>query len=348
MANSLLVTRASSTNKLSVAERFAGETPAQIAQHEDIARRHRPRRNANDAALLVNLRVKELQRIYADKYGAGCLPDDDAGHADLRLMADHLAQIDSSRIRLWAATWMPTLTTADLEAIITEVGTGRRWKADALALELGLDDATRTRLKIKTIGAIDCRKAQRTKRRRAKRVTAARARRAKAGAKPREQSAAATKPWLKEGISKSTYYRRRATQKLGLETLETNSRPIDRRSSIEKDQCHEAPSGTTDLEQGHGGETKALIAKPLTLPCFRVRKPCDQKRLDPIAGLEPVSVQSASGKQRSSPVAPVERARRHLHAVATAVAQSPNPELWSYLLVAASAAWARAKAGADG
>ena len=138
------------------------------------------------------------------------LPDDDAGRADLRLMADHIAQIDARLIRTWAATWMPTIPPAELDALIVSVGAGRHWKADALARELGLDDATRDRLRIRTIGAIDCGKAKRMTRRRRKRIAADRARRVRAGARPHAQSASATQPWLNEGISRRTWYRRRA------------------------------------------------------------------------------------------------------------------------------------------
>jgi hypothetical protein len=40
----------------------------------------------------------------------------------------------------------------------------------------------------------------------------------------------------------------------------------------------------------------------------------------------------------------LERARLRLQAVASAVARSPEPERWQHLIVAASGAWARAKA----
>lgn len=179
------ITRASLTNKPSVAGTFAGETPAQIAKHREIARRHR--RRCNDSAFIPRLRIAELQRIFVFTYGARCLPDDDAGRADLRLMADHLAQIDPGMLRPWAATWMPTLPDTELDALIAKVSTGRRWKADALARELGLDDATRTRLNIKTIGALDCGKTKRMTRRHRKRIAADRARRARAGASPHAQ-----------------------------------------------------------------------------------------------------------------------------------------------------------------
>ncbi|MFY9958917.1 hypothetical protein [Bradyrhizobium sp.] len=82
---------------------------------------------------------------------------------------------------------MPTLPDTELDALIAKVSTGRRWKADALARELGLDDATRTRLNIKTIGALDCGKTKRMTRRHRKRIAADRARRARAGASPHAQ-----------------------------------------------------------------------------------------------------------------------------------------------------------------
>ena len=59
------------------------------------------------------------------------------------------------------------------------------------------DGAIWTRLKIKTIGAIDCGKAKCMTCRRRKRIAAYRARRAKAGARPHAQSAAANHGALK-------------------------------------------------------------------------------------------------------------------------------------------------------
>jgi hypothetical protein len=43
-----------------------------------------------------------------------------------------------------------------------------------------------------------------------------------------------------------------------------------------------------------------------------------------------------------------ERARRHLQAVASAVARSPDPERRQHLIVAAAGAWARAKKTMEG
>jgi len=253
--------------------RFAGETPQQIADHREIARRHR-RRN-DGASFLPRLRIAELQRIFVMHYREKRLPDDDAGHADLRLMADHLAQIDPRLIRPWVATWMPTLPAAELDTLIADVGTGRRWKADALARELGLDDATRTRLKIKTIGAVDCGKSKRMNRRRRRRIAADRARRARAGAHSHAQSAAATQPWIDEGISRRTWYRRRAQ----VGTVGTESRPLVRSTSIEEVQCQGTPADTAGPAREQGAEASTFTAKPLPSPSFRVRRSRDQGRV---------------------------------------------------------------------
>jgi hypothetical protein len=282
------VTRTSLTNKASIAGTFPGETPTQIAQHQEIARRHR-RRCKDGTALIPRLRIAELQRIFVFNYGARCLPDDDAGRADLRLMADHLAQIDPRLIRPWAAAWMPTLTPAELDALVEQVGSGRRWKADALARELGLNDATRTRLKIKTIGAVDCGKSKRMNRRCRKRIAADRARRARAGARPHAQSAAATQPWIDEGISRRTWYRRRAQ----VGTVGTESRPLVRSTSIEEVQCQGTPADTADPAREQRAEASTFTAKPLPSGSFRMDQLSGQATLDPIAGLEKTSANAA-------------------------------------------------------
>jgi hypothetical protein len=313
MAVDRQVTCARTTGK----NRFAGETPQQIAKHRNIARRHC--RHRNDAAFIPRLRIKELQRIFAMHYREKRLPDDDAGRADLCLMVDHLAQIDPRLIRPWAATWAPWLSSNETDALIAEVGPGKRWKADALARELGLDDATRTRLKIRTIGAVDCGKVKRMTRRRRKRIAADRARRAKAGARPHAQSAQSLMPWIEAGISRATYYRRRRIQMTASETVETETRPIVRStSSIASDNVE-------PQRREQGAEASTFTAKPLSSPSFRADQWCAQDGIAEAMGCEEV-------------------ARAHVQAVASAAARSPNPERWQHLLIAASSAWVRARA----
>src|SRR5437660_561634 len=94
---------------------FAGETPAQRAQHRLIAWRHRKRKR--QAAKFPNLRKHELQLLFADRYGAQ-LPDDDAGRDDLRLMADHLAQLGADHVRRWAQPCAPWASASELDALI--------------------------------------------------------------------------------------------------------------------------------------------------------------------------------------------------------------------------------------
>jgi hypothetical protein len=74
-----------------------------------------------------------------------------------------------------------------------------------------LMDADRTRLGIRTIGAVDYSKAARTKRNKRIRRDRERKRREAAGAKPRSQSLSVLKPWERENppMKRSTWYRRK-------------------------------------------------------------------------------------------------------------------------------------------
>jgi hypothetical protein len=219
--------------------RFISEPAAQIAAHIEIAAKYARRKRPNH--FLARLRIGELVRLFKDRYRSDQLPDDDAGRPDLRLLLDHAAQIGPEIARQWAMKLMPSLNDDDtLDDLLKEVGPGRRWDADDLARAVGLEDARRARLKIKTIGATDFGKAKRLTRRKRKRIAADRARHAKAGATPRAQSAERTRPWVEAGISRRTWYRRREAGTDG-----TNSRPILSSSSIGLEPVPEATAATT-------------------------------------------------------------------------------------------------------
>ena len=174
------------------------------------------------------LRIAALQRAIVDRFGEARLPDSDEGRDILRPVADHLAQINPARIRPWAAAWMPGLPAAEIddliasrEALIAECGkTALYWNADALAHEVELDDAARTRTRAWTIGAVDCDKAEREERRKITRAAAGRARRAAAGATLRAQSITATKPWIADGFNS-----RRTWERHGKKPRVANARP---------------------------------------------------------------------------------------------------------------------------
>lgn len=166
---------------------------------------------------LVGLRLHDLAKIFRARYG-NVLPNDDAGRDDLLVAVHHLASLAHPRghIAKWLNLWAPWLTLAEHKEIIGEaIANPQKWKADALAWRMRLTKEDRRMLGVTTIGAIDENKAARTKRRRAlDRQRKENARRAK-GMKPRKvyegQSVNASQPWIAEGISRRTWYRRRGT-----------------------------------------------------------------------------------------------------------------------------------------
>ncbi len=125
-----------------------------------------------------------------------------------RIVAHHLGALPDAprRITSWILTYAPWISLRDRERLISEViACPIKWSADKLAWKLRLDDATRTRLKIKTIGAFDLTKPQRLARRKAKRAHRDSLRR------PRKRQPVG-KPWIAAGISKATWYRRQSRE----------------------------------------------------------------------------------------------------------------------------------------
>ena len=256
--------------------------------------RHRLRRHAGEAATGSNnfpyLRIKELLRIFADRYRSDRLPDDDAGREDLRLLLDHAAQVSPELARKWAMRLIPELDDDDsLDELLKRVGAGRRWAADDLARAVGLDDARRTRLEIRTIGAVDYNKTKRKARRRRKRIAADRARRAKAGAAPRTQSAERTRPWEAEGISRRTWYRRRQNGTVG-----TDTRPQGRRPTVD---------ATTNAKAGSPlpkpSPTRCRANLPQQVPASEVSPSFPTERVAS-AGLEIVTSDHAAREMRAA------------------------------------------------
>jgi hypothetical protein len=175
----------------------------------------------------VSLRLNDLARLFRSRYGI-TLPNDDAGRDDLLVAVHHLACLPRPRqaIMHWLEIWAPWMPVADASRLAAEViANPQRWKADALAWRLRLTMEQRTMLGITTIGSIDVNKGARTKLRKQRdRQRKANQRRAK-GATPRklyeERSVARAKPWQAEGISRSTWYRRRETSACAAHPHET-------------------------------------------------------------------------------------------------------------------------------
>lgn len=130
-------------------------------------------RKQNRSRGMAAIRLSELTRWLDDTHGAGAELDPcDQSYAIVRIFAHHLGALPDTprRITVWCSTYAPWISPRDLERLISEVtDCPIKWTADKLAWKLRLTDATRTRLKIRTIGAIDCNREQREARRKAKR-----------------------------------------------------------------------------------------------------------------------------------------------------------------------------------
>jgi hypothetical protein len=172
----------------------------------------------------ITFRLNDLAALYRSRCGI-TLSNDDAGIDYLEIALHHLARLPhpQHRINCWIEIWTPWLTVGDKARILPPILMNPRiWTADELAHELGLTMEERTMLGITTIGAVDMNKAQRAKQRKHREKLRMRRHRAKAGAVPRAQYEAKSinraKPWLDEGISRATWYRRQRATGIGNET----------------------------------------------------------------------------------------------------------------------------------
>jgi hypothetical protein len=169
-------------------------------------------------------RLTELANLYRHRCGI-TLPDDDAGLEYLEIAINHLGNLPRPQhaINCWIEIWTPWLTVGDKAKIVTPILMNPRvWSADEMAHELGLKMEERTMLGITTIGAIDMNKAARTKLRKQRAAARKQKLRANSGAKPRQiyesESISRAKPWLDQGISRATWYRRNRETGLVAET----------------------------------------------------------------------------------------------------------------------------------
>lgn len=182
-------------------------SPTQVAALKyEIAQRYKrkSRKSWNRSRGLAAIRLAEITRWLDDMFGHGVeLEADDNSYALARIVAHHLGALPDAprRITSWIAVYAPWISPRDRERLISEVlECPLKWSADKLAWKLRLDDATRTRLKIKTIGAIDLSKAQRKAKRKARRAERDRLRR------PRKRQPVG-QPWATAGVSRATWYR---------------------------------------------------------------------------------------------------------------------------------------------
>jgi hypothetical protein len=154
-------------------------TPEQIAALKlEIALRYKRQAakagKHNRSRGMSAFRLAELTRWLDDTFGQGVeLEASEANYAIVRIFAHHLGALADAprRITRWCDTYAPWISPRDLERLIREVTEcPLKWSADKLAWKLGIKDEQRTRLKIRTIGAVDCNRDQRAQRRKQRRV----------------------------------------------------------------------------------------------------------------------------------------------------------------------------------
>lgn len=140
------------------------------AKKAEIAKRYRKRkkRKLASATQFTAIRIAELNRVLTSRYGEQ-VPNDATGRKAIAIVAHHLVRLDGHpkmRLSNWASLHARWLTIDRIESILCEaVNRPRKWKADTLAHEIGLTMEERQRLRITTIGAVDCNKDERKARR---------------------------------------------------------------------------------------------------------------------------------------------------------------------------------------
>jgi hypothetical protein len=160
-----------------------------------------------------------MRKLSHWRYGPA-LPDDDAGREELYLRFKVISLRDYAEERMGreARLYAPWITPEELESAIQETlrepAFMRMMTAEMLGQQLGLTNAERERLNIRTIAPIDRTPGQLEQQRRARdrRRKALARRKAKPEMTRRAiylsiKNKSALKPWLDEGMSRAKWYR---------------------------------------------------------------------------------------------------------------------------------------------
>jgi hypothetical protein len=207
------VTRASRTNKASVAATFAGDSTIARETRVNIGTvRLYQRRETGAPFSPGQLREIEIIKVVGHIFGAASLPDDDFGRDVLFEVLNQFALNGATQdeLRAYGRDLLPEIDDDDsLDIMVKKIGIGRKRRADDIARRLGIDYQMRTLLNLRSIGAFDVSKARRAAISAQNQAAKKRWDREKAGAKPHARSARKAKPWEDEGVSRSTYYARK-------------------------------------------------------------------------------------------------------------------------------------------
>lgn len=156
------------------------------------------------------LRLREIERVVMDNRRWGVVPD-------FEVLLAVAKSGTGQRLGDWCQVFAPDTTEQEISAATAAaIGRRRMLSADECAALLGVDMEQRTRLGLRTIGAIDMTKAERQAFQREQKRERDRARQAakreaegrKSRAEYEAQSLSQSEPWKAIGISKRTYYRK--------------------------------------------------------------------------------------------------------------------------------------------
>lgn len=164
-------------------------------------------------ATIDYLRLAEIARVIHSRHDGPCDTDDGAQY--LHAALPHLVALAAGGLRVmsaeeWRGQLTPHVDPAECARMAAKLAARpRTYRADTVAAILGVTDAERSRLALKTIGATDRTKEQREADRRIEDRNRKRERRRRSGVRAREDGLAATRPWEREGVSRRTWFRRR-------------------------------------------------------------------------------------------------------------------------------------------
>lgn len=167
---------------------------------------------------LRKLRLGDLQKFMRFRYRRHRykLPDDDAGREDLRelLLPISIGPDERNRMMKAIEVYAEWMSQDEAHQLIDEIDRTPIYLRKPTARELGdrlrVSNREREFLKLKTIKPFDMTDDELLEQRKAKqRARMQRLRRA-SGSKPHEASLAKLKPWKRQGISRRTWFRRRA------------------------------------------------------------------------------------------------------------------------------------------
>jgi hypothetical protein len=170
------------------------------------------------------LRFGDLIRLNQHRYGY-VLPDDDAGREALHdlLCLASLAAVEPAKkmahvIEL-KAPWMGASEAANTPSIVNRIPIDERWRiAKTLGERHRVTNAERERLGLRNILPCDMSKERLVERRKEKDRERKRRKRLKEGRMMRQaylsQFDKKSKPWIREGVSRRTWFRRKASKAL--------------------------------------------------------------------------------------------------------------------------------------